>query len=257
MPFNFFIRAFAKPTKPAPPSTVSGLYVDVHAQLLPGRQDGTDSVEHSLSLLRELSDLGYRKIVATLHIMNGYYQNTIDSISASSALLKHELQKSKIDIEVEVAAEYFVEINLLKILYSNADLLTFGNRNERYLLLDTSLVKRPYELDKVISALQQRNIVPVMAHPEQYIYLQKDPEAVRVLHGQGVKFQVNLLSLTGLPSRESRHLAEWMIDQQLISFVGTDIYHEAQLPTIKEARKLPYFRKLMESGLLVNNSLLH
>ena len=256
MPFNFFFRTFAKPTKSEPPSKVSRLCVDVHAQLLPGRQDGTDSVEHSINLLRELSALGYRKVVATLHIMNGFYHNTSASISASSALLKHELQKLKIDIEVEVAAEYFVEINLLKILYSNADLLTFGKNNKRYLLLDTSLVKRPYELDKVITALQQRSIIPVMAHPEQYIYLQKAPEAVRDLHNQGVKFQVNLLSLTGQPSHESRHLAEWMIDQGLISFVGTDVYHESQLPAINEARKLPYFHKLMASGLLINNSLL-
>ncbi|RAK03130.1 tyrosine-protein phosphatase YwqE [Larkinella arboricola] len=255
MPFNFFLRAFAKPNKPASATLIPELYVDVHAQLLPGRQDGTDSVEHSMSLLRELSALGYRKVVATLHIMNGFYHNTIESISASSALLTHELQKSKIDIEVEVAAEYFVDINLLKILYTNADLLTFGKNNARYLLLDTSLVKRPYELDKVITALQQRNIIPVMAHPEQYIYLQKDPEAVQGLHEQGVKFQMNLLSLTGQPSRESRHLAEWMIDHRLVSFVGTDICHETQLPAIKEARKLPHFHKLLESGLLVNNSL--
>lgn len=256
MPFDYLIRAISKIAKPAPIAARTELCVDVHAQLLPGRQDGTDSVEHSISLLRELSALGYRKVVATLHIMDGFYQNTTASISAASSLLQQELQKSKIDIEIEVAAEYFVEINLLKILYSNANLLTFGsNTGERYLLFDTSLVKRPFELDKVIPILQQRQIVPVMAHPEQYIYLQKDPDTVRELYEQGVKFQLNLLSLTGNPSREARHLAEWMIDEGLVSFVGTDIYHETQLLAIKQVRKLPYYRKLLANGLL-NNTLL-
>ncbi|GAB3339914.1 capsular polysaccharide biosynthesis protein [Larkinella ripae] len=255
MAFGFLIRTNTKNTKPDP-ATTTDLRVDVHAQLLPGNQDGTDSVEHSISLLRELAALGIRKVIATLHIMDGFYHNTTDSIFAAASLLKYELQKTKINIEVEVAAEYFVDINLLRLLYSNAEVLTFGQATtERYLLFDTSLVKRPFELDKVITAIQQRNLVPVMAHPEQYIYLQKAPETVRELHYQGVKFQLNLLSLSGQPSREARNLAEWMIDQRLVTFVGTDIYHETQLPAIHQARKLPYYQKVLESGLL-NNSLL-
>ncbi|MFC5409538.1 tyrosine-protein phosphatase [Larkinella bovis] len=253
MAFGFLTRSYTKNAKADP---VSDLRVDVHAQLLPGSQDGTDSVEHSISLLRELAALGFQKVIATLHIMDGFYQNTTDTIFAAASRLKYELQKTKINIEVEVAAEYFVDINLLRILYSNAELLTFGHTTtERYLLFDTSLVKRPFELDKVISAIQQRNLVPVLSHPEQYIYLQKNPEAVRELHYQGVKFQLNLLSLSGQPSREARHLAEWMIDQRLVSFIGTDTYHETQLPAIKQTRKLPYYQKAIDNGLL-NNSLL-
>ncbi|MGA0555636.1 tyrosine-protein phosphatase [Larkinella sp. VNQ87] len=255
MPFGFLTRSRRKAARIDASTPSAELCVDVHAQLLPGNQDGTDSVEHSISLLRELSALGFQKVIATLHIMDGFYQNTSDSIYAAASLLKYELQKVKINIEVEVAAEYFVDINLLRILYSNADLLTFGQTTERYLLFDTSLVKRPFELDKVITAIQQRNLVPVMAHPEQYIYLQKNPETLRELHYQGVRFQLNLLSLAGQPSREARKLAEWMIDQRLVSFVGTDIYHETQLPAIKQARKLPYYEKAVANGLL-NNSLL-
>ncbi|GAB3906784.1 capsular polysaccharide biosynthesis protein [Larkinella knui] len=256
MAFGFLTRARTRTPQPESSAVNTGLCVDVHAQLLPGNQDGTDSVEHSISLLRELAALGFRKVITTLHIMDGFYQNTTDSIFAAASLLKYELQKLKINIEVEVAAEYFVDINLLRILYSKSELLTFGQgTTQRYMLFDTSLVKRPYELDKVITALQQRNLVPVMAHPEQYIYLQKNPESLRELHYQGVKFQLNLLSLSGQPSREARSLAEWMIDQRLVSFVGTDIYHETQLPAIKQARKLPYYQKVIESGLL-NNTLL-
>ncbi|GAB3928277.1 tyrosine-protein phosphatase [Larkinella terrae] len=256
MPFGFLTRSRSKYAKPDSSAAGSELRVDVHAQLLPGSQDGTDSVEHSISLLRELAALGYRKVIATLHIMDGFYQNTNDSIFASASLLKYELQKLKINIEIEVAAEYFVDINLLRVLYSKTELLTFGqNTTERYLLFDTSLVKRPFELDKVITALQQRNLVPVMAHPEQYIYLQKNPEAMRELHYQGVKFQLNMLSLSGHPSREARNLAEWMVDQRLVSFIGTDIYHETQLPALKQTRKLPYYQKALDGGLL-NNSLI-
>ncbi|GAB3253461.1 capsular polysaccharide biosynthesis protein [Larkinella harenae] len=252
MPFGFLTRT--KKAKPdATPASV--VRVDVHAQLLPGNQDGTDSVEHSISLLRELAALGYQKVIATLHIMDGFYHNTHDSIFAAATLLKYELNKLKIKIDVEVAAEYFVDINLLRILYSNAELLTFGQTTDRYLLFDTSLVKRPFELDKVIAAIQQRNLIPVMAHPEQYLYLQKNPEALRELHYQGVKFQLNLLSLSGQPSREARNLAEWMIDQRLVSFIGTDICHETQLSAIQQARKTPYYQKAIDSGLL-NNSLL-
>jgi len=233
---------------------VSTLCVDVHAHILPGFQDGTDSIEHSISLLKNLADLGIRKVVATLHIMSGYYNNTIDSIQAAACMLETRLRRENVAIQIEAAAEYYVESNLLSLLRSNRQLLPFqGPTQKKYLLFDTGLIKAPVELEPVVNAIKDRGLIPVMAHPEQYVYLQKNPELIKELHHQGVLFQVNLTSLMSQPTREARLLAEWLIDQGLVSFLGSNLNHEAQLPYLQQARALPYYRKALESRALFHD----
>jgi|GEM_PF-4637854 len=89
-----------------------------------------------------------------------------------------------------------------------------------------------------------------MAHPTSCVYLQKDPDRLLAMHEQGVLFQIDLLSLAGQPSREARTLAEWMIDQGLVSFIGSSLNQDYQIPFLLHALNLPSYRKAVERGLL-------
>ncbi|WP_234735178.1 tyrosine-protein phosphatase [Tellurirhabdus bombi] len=230
------------------------LQVDVHAHLLPGRHDGTDSVDHSLMLLNELAAYGFRKVIATLHIMDNYYDNTAASILATAAELTERLEEEYGQIEIKPAAEYYIDRGLMRLLYKQEPLLTFSDAQQkhRYLLFDTSLVTAPQELEDAIRAFRKQGITPVMTHPEQYIYLQKMPSYLFTLQEMGVLFQVNILSLVGQPSREAKQLAEWMIDQKLVSFLGSNLQKDHQLPLLHYAMTLPYYQKVLQAGILNN-----
>src|ERR1700744_4182760 len=84
----------------------SSLMVDMHSHVLPGIDDGAQNPEESIFLIKKIMALGIKKIIATPHIMADYYRNTAETIGNALAILKEELVKEEIDIEVEAAAEH-------------------------------------------------------------------------------------------------------------------------------------------------------
>ncbi|WP_262920679.1 CpsB/CapC family capsule biosynthesis tyrosine phosphatase [Hymenobacter sp. 5516J-16] len=75
---SFFQKLFGRPTPDdnTLPVTLAVLGADMHSHLLPGLDDGAETLEQSLVLLQQLQDLGYRKLVMTPHIMGDFYRNT-------------------------------------------------------------------------------------------------------------------------------------------------------------------------------------
>src|SRR5665213_1008732 len=85
----------------------STIMVDMHSHVLPGIDDGAQTPEESIVLIKKMMELGIKKIIATPHIMADYYRNTAETINASLAILKTELKKQKINIPIEAAAEHY------------------------------------------------------------------------------------------------------------------------------------------------------
>src|SRR5580658_3025346 len=87
----------------------SSLMVDMHSHVLPGIDDGAQTPEESIILIKKMMELGIKKIIATPHIMADYYKNTPETINAALSVLKAALEKENIDIEVEAAAEHYFD----------------------------------------------------------------------------------------------------------------------------------------------------
>ncbi|HWZ02743.1 MAG TPA: CpsB/CapC family capsule biosynthesis tyrosine phosphatase, partial [Mucilaginibacter sp.] len=71
----------------------SSILVDMHSHVLPGIDDGAKNPEESIALVKNMMELGIKKIIATPHIMADYYRNTPESINGALAVLKAELEK--------------------------------------------------------------------------------------------------------------------------------------------------------------------
>src|SRR6476469_8640219 len=82
---------------PVAGTALAALGADMHSHLLPGLDDGAETVAHSLDLLRALRALGYRKLVMTPHIMGDFYKNTPAGIRAALALLRTEAAAAGLD----------------------------------------------------------------------------------------------------------------------------------------------------------------
>src|SRR5476651_586486 len=80
------------------------IMVDMHSHVLPGIDDGAKTPEESIALVKRMMSLGIKKIIATPHIMADYYKNTAESINGALEILKAELKKEAIEIEIEAAA---------------------------------------------------------------------------------------------------------------------------------------------------------
>ncbi|WP_207506508.1 tyrosine-protein phosphatase [Telluribacter humicola] len=232
---------------------ISSIRVDVHAHILPGLDNGAPLLDNSIRMAQVLVDAGITRVVATPHIMKGYYENSLPRIQQAKAELVEELKRRKITLVVDLAAEYYVGEELLHQVNEGEPLLTFGVRGKKpYLLMETGILEEPKELEALIQGLVKRNIVPLLAHPERYVYLQNNFERAIELFRMGVLFQVDWQSFHGREDRHIQKFVERMVDYRMVSFVGTNLRNEDQMPQLIDAASQPYFRLMTEIGLLNN-----
>ena len=243
-------------TTPAAVPTLAWLGADMHSHLLPGLDDGAETVEHSLDLLRALRELGFRKLIMTPHIMGDFYKNTPEGIRAALAQLRTAAAAAGLgDVELDCAAEYYLDEFLGHKLADGTEMLTFGG-DKRYLLFETSYMNEPLNLFDTIFELKAQGYRPVLAHPERYTYLYgRFAEIEKLRQDHGVLLQVNLNSLAGYYSPAAKKVAEQLIDGGLVDFVGTDTHHLRHTDTLlRRTLPQPHMAKLLQLPLL-NNTL--
>jgi protein-tyrosine phosphatase len=136
------------------------------------------------------------------------------------------------------------------------EFLTFGNK---HILLETSMnYEFPFVRD-YIYRLIQKGYRPIIAHPERYRYIfgeKNHLDLYETMQDWGVTFQLNLFSLVGIYGDQVRKIGEELIDNQLISYVSSDIHHPNQLKFFEQLQNSVFLAKLVESGNLKNNTLL-
>jgi protein-tyrosine phosphatase len=238
------------------PATLAILGTDMHSHLLPGLDDGAETVAHSLDLLRALRALGYRKLVMTPHVMGDFYKNTPEGIRAALELLRAEASAVGLgDVALECAAEYYLDEFLGRKLADGTEMLTFGGE-KRYLLFETSYMNEPLNFYETVFELKAQGYRPVLAHPERYTYLYgRFADIEKMRREYDILLQVNLNSLAGYYSPAAKKVAEQLVDAGLVDFVGTDAHHLRHTDTLlKRTLPQPHLEKLLKLPLL-NNTL--
>jgi protein-tyrosine phosphatase len=217
----------------------SSIMVDMHSHVLPGIDDGAKNPEESIVLVKKMMELGIKKIIATPHIMADYYKNTAETINNALAILKAELEKEKIDIDIEAAAEHYFD-ETFEDRVTRRDLMIIG---DNYVLFEFSFISSPPNVIQVVQKLKDLGYKPVLAHPERYPYLEIDQ--LKAYHDWGMLFQINTISLTGYYGREAKKAAENLIDQQLVDFISSDMHHVRHAEAFKHVLRMPYLEKVM------------
>ena len=109
------------------------ILVDMHSHVLPLLDDGSENFEDSILLLQEFQAMGYKKLIATPHIMGDFFKNTPEGISTKCSELKKMMVEKNIPLELDFAAEYYLDEWFMERLHKNEKLLTFG---DNYLLFE-------------------------------------------------------------------------------------------------------------------------
>jgi len=195
--------------------TTQNIYVDIHSHLIPAVDDGAQNTKESLSLIKRFKKLGYTKLITTPHTMMHRYPNTTQSITEGLGILKKALQENDIEMDIEVASEYFLDEHLMELI-AKKDILTFG---DNYLLFEMSYISHPVNYEAMIQIMIDAGYKPVLAHPERYIYLGKNFSKYHYLRSLGVYFQLNVNSLGGYYSKEVKDIALKLIDEGMINFL--------------------------------------
>lgn len=228
------------------------LKVDLHSHLIPGIDDGSQSMEESLALLKALEDLGYEKVITTPHIMADAYRNTPKGIKAGLETLRKAASLEGISLQIEAAAEYYLDDGFEKLV-AQGDMLCI---EEKYLLFETSYYAKPLQLEEMIFTMTSAGYIPLMAHPERCRYVKNPLEEYQRFKELGVLFQVNLNSFAGHYGKDAKTKASFLSAQGMIDFLGSDTHHKKQVQTLGEVLISNDYVDIFESNTIQNNRLL-
>lgn len=228
--------------------------MDIHSHLLPGIDDGVKTIKEAQEVIQCLASLGYTKLITTPHIIMGQYENTPSIILARLQELQHHLSQSGISTELLAAAEYYFD-EYFVALVQQRDRNQLMLIADKYLLFETPFFTQPQPLHETVFTLRSMGIVPILAHPERYIYLQEQPKRVQPLLDMGVLFQVNINSLSGRYSRAVRKLARHIIRFGKAHFLGSDCHGMHHALLLAKSRKSRHYA-LACNPTLMNHSLL-
>ncbi len=233
------------------PVNLERLGADMHSHLIPGIDDGSPDMKTSVSLVKEMRDLGYKKLITTPHISSDIYKNNTEIIQDGLKKLKQQLAEEDIDMNIEATAEYLLDDGFEKLMEDD-QLQTFGNN---YVLVELPYFHVPPNIYELTFEMQIKGYRIMLAHPERYLYWHNDFKKFEELKNRGIYFQLNMISLTGHYSGEVKKLAERMIDEGMIDFLGSDLHNHHYLQILKKTRYEPYLLKVIESGKILNPSL--
>jgi tyrosine-protein phosphatase YwqE len=228
------------------------LKTDMHSHLLPGIDDGSPDIETSLKLIKGMMAMGFTKFITTPHIMWDMYKNTPEIINEKLALVRNALAAEGIDVEINAAAEYFLDDHVEGLLKRNERLLTISGN---MVLSEFSLAYPPHGLKDILFEMQMQGYQPVIAHPERYTYLEGNKEFYEELKDTGCLFQLNILSLTGYYGKSVQELANHLIKKGYYDLIGTDLHGFRHLDNLPSASIAQSLEKLMATGKILNHSL--
>jgi protein-tyrosine phosphatase len=231
---------------------LSMLQTDMHSHLLPGIDDGAPDVTTSVFLIKGLMELGYKKLITTSHIYTDLYPNTKQTILQAYDLLKAELIKEQIDLDLTPAAEYFIDEVFAAKLQKGEELLPIKDNK---ILVEISFVSPPRELNHVIFDMVTGGYVPIIAHPERYSYYHRDKDIYEQFKHQGCLIQVNMLSLIGYYGKPVQDIAIYLAKNGMIDLLGTDLHHGRHLAELQSAEMIDAVQELLKNCMLLNATL--
>ena len=102
-----------------------------------------------------------------------------------------------------------------------------------FLLIENSFIQEPWDLDRIVFDLKIKGFKPILAHPERYFYYAEGHRDRYVkLHSNGLMFQINLLSLSGYYGKAEKNTAEYLLENGMVDFIGTDLHNHKHADSI-------------------------
>ena len=198
--------------------------IDIHSHILPCIDDGARSMLESINILSNASLNGVTDVILTPHYIDESIQvcNNKEKFDLLKKL-REEVNKNNININLYLGNEVFISNNVIDLL-KNREIYTLNG--SRYLLMEFSMGYYPNEIDDVLDSLFKFGIIPVIAHPERYIYLYNNIDFFKYLVDRGCLLQCNIGSLFGEYGKSAKKMVKLLLKNNLVSFFASDIHRQ-------------------------------
>ena len=222
--------------------------IDIHAHISTNVDDGARSVEETFNILKEAQEAGFTDVILTSHFLLNYYETDAQELIFWKDKLQEVLDQRGPNIKLHSGMEIYISNQMEELMQKNK-LLTLAN--SRYMLIELPIASNVQYLDYVIYYLEAKGIKPIIAHPERYKCVQKDPDIVEEYIEKGCLIQCNYGSIVNLYGREAEKTIKTLLKKNQVHFLGSDVHRENGtyliiLDAIKKIRKIIGENKINE-----------
>lgn len=204
---------------------------DIHSHILYGIDDGSRNIEESIQLLDYLYRHGVTDIILTPH----YIENSKYNCNNQKKIeILHELQQKYKKINLYLGNEVYITENILELL-KNEEIMTLNH--SRYLLIELPMNSEIKNLDSIIFDLVRNNIIPIIAHPERYRYVQKNIHYFDEFRNMGVLLQGNYESLFNHYGTSAKKTLKKLLKEDMVTFLGSDMHRIGYMSHIELLEK--------------------
>lgn len=196
-------------------------YTEWHCHVLPGVDDGVQTMEEALNILLTLEENGASNIWFTPHVMEEL-PNEAQDLNSRFLDLKKQYKGTMV---LHLAAENMLD-NLFDEHLEKGTALPLTQEGN-HMLVETSYFTPPFDLDEKLQRTMSKGYFPILAHPERYSYMRM--EDYDHLHRMGVKMQLNIFSLFNMYGPEAAMKARQLLKKGYYNIFGTDTHRLRQL----------------------------
>ena len=206
--------------------------IDLHNHLLPGIDDGSPDLETALELARMAVAGGITHMVCTPHIHPGRYDNTPQTIAKALDEFRQGLSQAGINLKVSAAAEVRFGMEIMMNVASASVPFLGQWQGRNVMLLEFPHGEMPFGAERLTQWLIQRNILPMIAHPERNKALMKQPSKLKPFLDQGCLLQVTASSVAGDFGEAAQDLAQQLLEENRVTVLATDAHNIKHRPPV-------------------------
>lgn len=204
--------------------------IDLHSHLLPGVDDGAQTLEEGLALARLAVEDGIKVSVVTPHVHPGRYENVRSALLQHLAAFQEALVAAGIPLQLRLGGEVRLGVESLELLL-NGEIPFLGEIDGyRVLLLEFPHQSIPVGSHQFIEKLGQLKVRPLLAHPERNKAIMAQPDRLVGLLEAGCWLQLTAGSIAGRFGEASQQVARRILENGWAHVIATDAHNLQHRP---------------------------
>lgn len=209
--------------------------IDIHSHIISEIDDGARSMNESLALAKKMSSIGITDVIATPHYITAsrYVANNNEKQDKLEELID-AINEKNISLNLYLGNEIFIDFGMVDLL-KKKEITTLNE--SKYILVELPVTRPMNDMLEFLFILRSKGYVPIIAHPERYLYLQENHEYIDKFLKMGCLFQGNLANAIEKYGAHAKKLFIHMLKNNQYQILATDVHHESDI-LFKKIKKI-------------------
>lgn len=197
--------------------------IDLHTHILQETDDGSKNIEQSIRIIKEAKNAGFDTICCTPHYFEYNFIKTKEENQEKINTLRAKAIEENIDIKLILGNEIYISDKIIDNIDKKV-VSCIGDTN--YLLIELPMTQEIKYLHEIFTEILNKGYKIIIAHPERYKYVQKNPDYFLEFIDRGIYFQGNYGSIIGKYGNDAKKTIKTLLKKNLIHILSTDTHRD-------------------------------